>query len=789
MPDITTLNRHPVDLLQVGSPVGYFVDDNRWGQQLIVEGSQPWQFKQRVERYLTPGPNGEVAWRVDWYWPEFLEDGRHIESVTDEVKGFPCIIYGRRPGSFGSAQWPAFSYAIRAPDGVNVPTAPGGTPANIAAEWTAPGGSVITSAPSGHTPATVLPLQLPLANATLNVSGRFNHNSTPTGRGHLALDCWFQGSAPQTHGFTGANITHEIMIPLTNWGSYGRHGVRNPGWYDHDVVINGVLYHVYCTKNLPRDDRTGQFFSDGTTFPGLRYTWEGLDPNYTNEETGVGRIGWKFIIFQHDGETHPLDGDGRFNIDLGAIFNHCRTRFDSRGIRFAQGTEWVSSVELGVEMVYGAGDITVWDFKVGAAAAPPPPPPPPPAPAPAPSTAPFYPFGSRLDGQNYPFGIQPTNYTRAQMDTEIIRCYNLWKAARLRQAPPFVGHSISDYAGVTITDGYFSQFTNTATTSCVSEGLGYGMLIMVLMAGYDPNARTYFDGMYKIARARPAYGNYFAGHASARFLAEWRLAPNMDSFGDGWSAVDGDEDIAMALLMAHRQWGSGGAINYQAQAINTINAMKAVHFVAAGEPQHSSFQRYASRTSDYMINHFREYAVATGDTFWTATTIPRCATLITNIISGFSPVAKLQPGFIVDTPTAPKPSPGNIMESAWEGDHDNNACRNAWRWGTDYILTGDTTWGNFARDNAKWIMQLNGGNPFQTNEMYHLDGTGFAGTYFAPHVNGPVMVGCMRNGNANDQTWLNAQFQASVNNFNTNYYASEIQLICLLVASGNWWAP
>jgi hypothetical protein len=32
----------------------------------------------------------------------------------------------------------------------------------------------------------------------------------------------------------------------------------------------------------------------------------------------------------------------------------------------------------------------------------------------------------------------------------------------------------------------------------ISEGHGYGMLILALMAGYDPHAQTYFDGMFRM---------------------------------------------------------------------------------------------------------------------------------------------------------------------------------------------------------------------------------------------------------------------------------------------------
>jgi endo-1,4-beta-D-glucanase Y len=132
------------------------------------------------------------------------------------------------------------------------------------------------------------------------------------------------------------------------------------------------------------------------------------------------------------------------------------------------------------------------------------------------------------------------------------------------------------------------------------------MLITVLMAGYDANAKTYFDGMYKVCAGRPAFG--MSSTAAPIYLMDWLILPNMDS-GDGWSAADGDMDIALALLMAHRQWGSSGAINYYQQALNTINAMKAADFATNGV----MYARNVSRVSDYMPGHFRSFKAATND--------------------------------------------------------------------------------------------------------------------------------------------------------------------------------
>jgi hypothetical protein len=118
-------------------------------------------------------------------------------------------------------------------------------------------------------------------------------------------------------------------------------------------------------------------------------------------------------------------------------------------------------------------------------------------------------------------------------------CYDAWKLARLAKSPTFVGTSPGVYAGQTITDGYHVQW-GTADRACVSEGIGYGMLITVLMAGYDANAKVYFDGMFKVYRGRPAFGMSTPG---AIYLMDWLILPNMDS-GDGWAALDGDMDVA-----------------------------------------------------------------------------------------------------------------------------------------------------------------------------------------------------------------------------------------------------
>ena len=310
----------------------YWIEDNRWGSGFISEGTSASQFEQQVGVSPNVGANGEVAFRMKWRWPN--------PAGSAEVKGYPAILSGRKPGYYSSGSM------------VN------GNPVPLR------NGSTLQQAPAGHTPGTIFPMQLPLSS----LKAKFNmaHLSTPTGQGHLSFDIWLQSNPKQDSGFMNSSITHEIMIPLSNWGNYGSHNVpggRNPMWYDHDATIAGKRYHVYATKG-----------SDGS----LLYNFGSLNGAY-------GKTGWKMIAFVP--EVLPVAPG---EIDLAAIINYVTTRRDAKGNPWAVGNEYVSSVELGVEPVVGSGDIVVYDYKIwsGASSAPAPAPAPAPSPAPAPAPTP-----------------------------------------------------------------------------------------------------------------------------------------------------------------------------------------------------------------------------------------------------------------------------------------------------------------------------------------------------------------------------------------------------------------
>lgn len=81
--------------------------------------------------------------------------------------------------------------------------------------------------------------------------------------------------------------------------------------------------------------------------------------------------------------------------------------------------------------------------------------------------------------------------------------------------------------------------------STVSEGVAYGMLIAVMLS-----EQALFDAFY----------GYALEFANDKGLMCWYVSPDGEKALGTGAASDSDEDIAWALVMAHRQWGGRGAL-------------------------------------------------------------------------------------------------------------------------------------------------------------------------------------------------------------------------------------
>jgi endo-1,4-beta-D-glucanase Y len=265
---------------------------------------------------------------------------------------------------------------------------------------------------------------------------------------------------------------------------------------------------------------------------------------------------------------------------------------------------------------------------------------------------------------------------------------------------------------------------------------------------------------------------------------------------DQSSATDGDMDIAYSLLLADKQWGSKGAINYLAEAKKMIGAImkyeinpKIYSIILSDAVEYDSKDYFDTRTSDFMPDHFKAFERATGDKRWQKV-VDDNYRLFAGMESTFSPDAGLVPDFIVNVNKKPAPAKPYFLESKYDGLYNYNACRVPWRIATDYLTSGDLRAKSINDKINHWVRSTTKGNPDNISAGYTLGGNDIKGRYFeALSFIGPFTVSAMVD--KKNQQWLNAVWDYLVH-FKLkdyDYYDNSIKLLDMIVLSGNYWEP
>ncbi|MEV8373592.1 glycosyl hydrolase family 8 [Kribbella sp. NPDC056861] len=382
---------------------------------------------------------------------------------------------------------------------------------------------------------------------------------------------------------------------------------------------------------------------------------------------------------------------------------------------------------------------------------------------------PAVPFGSH----QFPYaaGMLKPSGSQATLDQKVIDYYNQWKAAFVKQ---------------NCGNGWYQIISPDADHPYVAEAQGYGMVITATMAGADPNAKTIFDGLTKYMLAHPSV------HNSNLLAAEQNTSCQSVNGSD--SATDGDMDVAYGLLLADKQWGSAGTYNYKQLAINHINAIKAsevnpnTNLLLFGDWSTSGDATYnMSRTSDWMIDHFRAFKNATGNAAWD-TIRAKHQSVTTSLQNNYAASTGLLPDFVINGNTTPKPATGQVLEDPNDGSFWWNACRDPWRIGADAVTSGDSASLASARKLNTWIKTKTGGNANNVAIGYKLNGTqissGSDPSYFAPFA-----VAAMTD--SGSQAWLDALWNKMLATpiATDSYYAASIQLQVMITATHNHWVP
>ncbi|WP_413205663.1 glycosyl hydrolase family 8 [Rhodospirillum sp. A1_3_36] len=391
-------------------------------------------------------------------------------------------------------------------------------------------------------------------------------------------------------------------------------------------------------------------------------------------------------------------------------------------------------------------------------------------------------------GHPYALGVILPDSPEADRDKALTDFYTQWKSLYLTEGCG------KDRAYVNVgADGKAMQGGAAEDTITVSEAHGYGMLITVLMADKDPKAHALFDDMVRFFRDHPA--------ASGPGLMAWNQVLGCDDasgrVNGATTASDGDLDIAMALLLADKTWGSKGAISYKTEAKTVLAAILAREVAAedrymllgdwakAPDPENPD-RAITTRTSDFMPGHFTAFARTTGETRWYDLRDQSYA-LLEQLRHRWARDTGLVPDFIIARLEGPEPAARNVLEGEGDGAFSWNAARVPWRIAMDAVLYGNQRARAALLPMIAWIRKDTGDDPSQINAGYWLSGAPMADqgedqmAFLAP-----MAVAAMVD--PDHQKWLDALWKDITKRSlaDEDYYGNTLKLLCMIVLTGHW---
>lgn len=311
-----------------------------------------------------------------------------------------------------------------------------------------------------------------------------------------------------------------------------------------------------------------------------------------------------------------------------------------------------------------------------------------------------------------------------------------------------------------------------APYATLSEGQGYGMLLAVYMGD-----KATFDALWAYARA------YHNTHG----LMKWAVNQSGTAL-DSNAASDGDEDMAFALLAADRRWGGYGSdLAALVGSMKTHLVDPATYVLKSGDWTGASAERIHPGYQDPA--YYKAFAAYLGDGSWNSVSDRVYQTFASvdarsaangsdNAATGLVPDRVKVNGDSVNTAD---------YRFSWD------AIRAPWR------LARDAAWNCDARAEGR-LDRMNtffqGVGPANIKTGYALDGT-----VVEPWLNEVAFVGPLT---ASALTSTDASYRAAMWNRtvslgstpmwngtlqDTSYYAAELRLLSMLLASGNMEDP
>jgi endo-1,4-beta-D-glucanase Y len=393
------------------------------------------------------------------------------------------------------------------------------------------------------------------------------------------------------------------------------------------------------------------------------------------------------------------------------------------------------------------------------------------------------PFPQHAGYPGCPTCIHPTA-PQATLDADVGAYYDGWKSVFKKIN---VGDISGEYYVAAGAAGAINGWPAGVGPLTQSEGHGYGMMALALMAGHDPLARTIFDSMNRVRKAFPS--------SYDPRLMSWVVPKNgSKAVKPQPPATDGDFDMAYALLLAHDQWGDEANSHYLADALTIIGALEEKIITKGsgmfyprlniGDPAHFNSGAPESlpdmtRPSDFIVDHMRAFGIATGKSIWLDVENGSL-----NILKAVrNPMTGLVPDFVAGN--TPQPSKtGTADEDVCYACYDYNSCRVPWRQATAITLFGAAGSKDVADKLVTWARTKYNNDPAAVGSSFKLDGTAAGGNdnaFSSPLIAASVV-------NPANQAWLDKGW-TYMKGSDKGYYSGSITLFSMLTVSGNWWVP
>jgi endo-1,4-beta-D-glucanase Y len=330
---------------------------------------------------------------------------------------------------------------------------------------------------------------------------------------------------------------------------------------------------------------------------------------------------------------------------------------------------------------------------------------------------------------------------QAAANTELQNSYNSWKAT----------YVTSSGAG-----GFLRVRGDNNNT--FSEGIGYGMVLSAYM-----NDKATFDGLW----------NYAKSHFDSNGLMHWKIDANNNVTGFN-AATDGDEDMALALIVADKKWG--GYSNDARTLINNIMTHEVEPNTFVLKPGDVWGGSGVTNPSYFAPAYYKVFKAYTGDANWDRVA-DKCYAIIANVNAKTGAgTTGLQPGWCTAAgdPVAGRPSS--------DFEYEYNACRVPWR------LAKDAAWYCDARAKSQ-LDKLNaffrGVGAANINDGYALDGR-LTGQWHNAAFVAPAAAGAIT---STDTAYKTSMWNEAVGLTGGGYYHDSLRVLAILFMSGNMHNP